>query len=286
MQNRPSYEILPHPVRFVDDSGIVMDDQRRHWDRPITCLHRHDCMELGLCVEGSGTFVVEGKVLDYRAGDVSVIGPKEAHLAASRAGTTSHWRWFYLDFERILLPRFPEMRLDFLASLRGKSFRNLPEEEGRERLRPLLESLFQAREAAARTAWCVLLALELRRLVPAAPPEPAAEFRGGFERIAPAVSWFGAHYAGPLTVSRAARLCGLSATHFRRVFKEETGRSPLEYLNRLRIGMAAAMLTSGQRVAEVAERCGYPSQSSFFRQFKKQYGVSPRDYASGFSGIR
>lgn len=283
MQNRPNYAIEFAPVSVDDPFPLQIHDHRRHPARTIRYLHRHNWMELGLCLEGEGVFVVEGKIMNFRPGDYSVIGPTEAHLATSAAGTTSHWIWFYLDFERILLPHFPDLDLRFLQGLRGPEFRNIRNGETDTRGSRLLEELFRADEREEQCALLLLLALHFRKQF----GETVSHFRSGrnageFERLAPAITYFSRNCAGTASVAAAARLCHMSLTNFRRVFRRELGSSPLEYLNQLRIGMALAELRGGNcPISEIAARCGFPSQSSFNRQFRKQQGCTPREFRLG-----
>jgi len=280
MQNQPIHDLLLHPVCFTDSYPLLIHDQRDHPSREIVYLHRHNCQELGLCVKGDGIFVVEGKIMNFSAGDFSFIGPGEAHLAASSPGTTSHWIWFYFDCERILLPRFPELGLNFLHFLRGGKFNNIFDGKRHPWGTRFLEELFQARSEEEKTAWLLLISARLREHVPATAAEQP-EFGGDFDRIARAITYFGRKYAGPISIAEAARLCGMSRTNFRRVFKNETGESPLDYLNRLRISLAKAELRAGKlRISEIAPRCGFLSLSSFNRQFKKQTGHSPRTFTA------
>ncbi len=279
MQNQAKYTLQLEPVHFPDSFPLLLHDHRDHPAREILRLHRHDCVELGMCLAGEGVFVVEGKVMPFRSGDVSLIGPAEAHLAASSPGTTSHWIWYYLDFSRILLPHFPEFDAGFPARLRGAEFCNIMSGECAARLRRLLEPLAVADSSEAKSAWVLLLACELKnrfRDFPLPEEEPECS---SFERIARAVSWFGRHYAEPLAVGEAAQLCGMSLSNFRRLFRRETGMAPLDYLNRLRICMAKAELRTGKySISETAARCGFPSLSSFNRQFRKWEHASPREF--------
>ena len=71
-------------------------------DDPITQLHRHNFLEIGLCHSGEGIFIVEDKVLPYSAGDVTIINEKELHLARSRKGTVSNWSYVNCDPVRLL----------------------------------------------------------------------------------------------------------------------------------------------------------------------------------------
>ena len=54
MQNRSKYGLQFVPVEFSGGFPLYVHDHLRHPSREISVLHRHDCMELGFCVEGKG----------------------------------------------------------------------------------------------------------------------------------------------------------------------------------------------------------------------------------------
>lgn len=278
MQNRSKYGLQFVPVEFSGGFPLYVHDHLRHPSREISVLHRHDCMELGFCVEGKGIFAVEGKIMDFRSGDFTVIGPSEAHLAASAPGTTSHWYWFYLDFERLLHPAFPETDLRYLRSLRGAAFGNVFRGTEHPWGPLILKRLFCAETKEEKIALLLLFAVRLREESGTFAEEIPVEENSGFGRIAKAVNYFGSHYSERITVADAAHLCGMSIANFRRVFQQEMDIAPLDYLNRLRICMAKAELRTGRwRIFEVAARCGFPSLSSFNRQFRKHEKRTPRE---------
>ena len=69
----------------------------------------------------------------------------------------------------------------------------------------------------------------------------------------------------------------MSEVNFRRMFKEYTGRSPIEYRNDIRLSRARAMLLSREfNVAETAEICGFSNLSFFIRLYKKRFGHTPK----------
>jgi len=79
-----------------------------------------------------------------------------------------------------------------------------------------------------------------------------------------------------LTVEDAAQGLNLSVRHFRRLFREQTGRSFHEFLTELRVEHAKhLLLQSDQKIIEVAWDTGYGSLSQFNLVFKKMTGVSP-----------
>ncbi|MDX9958301.1 MAG: helix-turn-helix domain-containing protein [Clostridia bacterium] len=87
------------------------------------------------------------------------------------------------------------------------------------------------------------------------------------------------NFMGRPTLTEAAAAAGLSPAYFSSVFKEELGESFSEYLNRLRVELAAELLVSSDmNLAEVAGSCGFDDQSWFTKVFKLHTGMSPGRY--------
>jgi YesN/AraC family two-component response regulator len=106
--------------------------------------------------------------------------------------------------------------------------------------------------------------------------EPAPEHR--FE-IRQTIQHIQAHMKTSLSLSEAAERAGLSANYFGTMFHQETGEYFKDYVKRIRMDKAAALLTgSAMKVYEVAEEVGYINYRHFAEVFAKYYGVSPRDY--------
>ena len=73
-----------------------------------------------------------------------------------------------------------------------------------------------------------------------------------------------------------AEVCGMSETHFRRVFEEYINMSPMEYVNLIRIQRACEMMKkTNDSMDEVANKCGFTTTSTFNRNFKKFLNTSP-----------
>ena len=88
------------------------------------------------------------------------------------------------------------------------------------------------------------------------------------------------NYMQKLSVEDCARQCKLSPGRFAHVFKEAIGKSPLEYINEIRISKAKELLLSqNHTVSEIAEMVGFPNQIYFSKIFKKKTGVSPKQYS-------
>jgi AraC-like DNA-binding protein len=91
-----------------------------------------------------------------------------------------------------------------------------------------------------------------------------------------ALTYLDRHYAKPLTDASVAREVGLSASHFRFLFRQATGQAFHKYLVALRLERAKEMIESDSvTVSEVANAVGFGALSHFSRSFTQRFGVSP-----------
>ena len=71
------------------------------------------------------------------------------------------------------------------------------------------------------------------------------------------------------------------------IFKEYTGSSPVDYLNKLRIDRACFEISVNRKNAtEAAYATGFNDQSYFSKVFRKYRGISPTEYKKSLNGIR
>lgn len=97
------------------------------------------------------------------------------------------------------------------------------------------------------------------------------------ERLKLALNYIEENYQNPIRIQDAALQCGYSESHFMRWFRQMTGTSFISYLNRYRLESAFGELKNSERtVLEISERVGFDNLSNFNRQFKKQFGITPR----------
>jgi len=100
-----------------------------------------------------------------------------------------------------------------------------------------------------------------------------------FSALRKAERYIWSHYTRKISLKEIAEASGLSAPYFSTVFKEEMGENLSNYLNRLRIEKAAAMLiTTDLPISEVAVACGFEDQSWFSKIFKNNTSLTPGKY--------
>ena len=97
-----------------------------------------------------------------------------------------------------------------------------------------------------------------------------------------AMAYIHEQYAEPISRSDLAAHVGISERHLTHCFRQETGLTPVTYLNRYRIRQACLMLEQGNmNVTEVALAVGFSDSSYFARVFRDEVGVSPHAYQQG-----
>ena len=72
---------------------------------------------------------------------------------------------------------------------------------------------------------------------------------------------------------------GYSATYFNALFKKQTGYSPLQYFNRMKMNHACKLLSdTNLRINQICYKLGIEDSLYFSRLFSKTIGVSPSEY--------
>lgn len=97
--------------------------------------------------------------------------------------------------------------------------------------------------------------------------------------IKEAFSFIEQNFQNDISVEDIAASCGLNRSYFGKIFHENMGKSPQEFLISYRMTKAAELLKlTGLSIADVGNAVGYPNQLHFSRAFKNVYGISPRQW--------
>ena len=96
------------------------------------------------------------------------------------------------------------------------------------------------------------------------------------------------HYADKISLDLIAKNMYLSSAYISKIFKEETGEAPINYLIKLRLERARAQLEANSResVKAISGSVGYDDVYYFSKLFKKYYGISPANYRASRSAAK
>ena len=94
------------------------------------------------------------------------------------------------------------------------------------------------------------------------------------------------YYKDGITLEKLGEMSGYSHIHIMRLFRRETGQTPHEWLTGIRINRAKELLSiGGITLEEIADECGFRSDSHFKILFKKITGLTPGAYRKNTSEI-
>ncbi|WP_198029064.1 helix-turn-helix domain-containing protein [Actinoplanes sp. N902-109] len=82
-----------------------------------------------------------------------------------------------------------------------------------------------------------------------------------------------------------ARRASVSARHLARLFRQELGMTPTQFVLASRVEAAQRLLVSGVPVMNVAQQSGFGSEETFRRAFQRHVGSSPSAYRARVSDV-
>jgi len=245
--------------------------------------HYHNLLEIGYCHEGRGRVAFGQEEAACGPGSVTVIPPGFLHRTLAAPGAESRWEYLFVDAPSLLQASVADKtKADSLLARVNAGCLHLTRDE-----RPALGHLAQAvtglyRERGELYEECAfgllssLLVHIAREHPPLAPENPASP---ADPLLHQALAFAGGHYHRKITVMELAEACHMSESHFRRLFHRAMGTGPLAFLNHVRVEAACRLLDSpAMPVREVALRCGFPTLSTFNRNFRSLTGVTPQQW--------
>ena len=249
----------------------------RHYGTP---WHFHPELELALVRKSGGYRIVGDSISALTAGDLVLVGSNLPHV------------WYQDrdagDVDAIIV----QFRHDFAGSLLGgeecTAVRNLYERarfgmsvQGaiRERVTPRIEGLLRSSplRRVSELLWILDELSNARGLVALSSAGYVAPVDAkDQERVSRVMQYIHARLRKSISRREVAEVAALSESAFSRFFRLRTGRTLPAYLNELRLGRAARLLSeSSDRVADIARDCGFSNLSHFNRLFLEWKGITP-----------
>ena len=88
------------------------------------------------------------------------------------------------------------------------------------------------------------------------------------------------------TLTKMADDCGIQRTQLNKIFQKLTGSTPMEYLFRIRMERAKALLRETDiKIIDIAFECGYGTSQYFANTFKQATGATPSAYRKNYGGL-
>lgn len=239
-----------------------------------TNTHKHDCTQLSVILSGEILYVIEGQSYCLKKGDVVLLPPHVLHGTVIPTNTKCsdihiglHFHdcsnWFELSSPILTPVKEPETLYECALQI------------AYERRHHKLDYPFMLK--ALTMQLLVILHRELAPLDTAEThPTISCTSKEKKEVVDFITRYITNHYMNDITLDMFARDMYLSQAYISKIFKDETGMSPIHFLIKTRLAKAKNLLENEKLpIKVVAMQVGYDDVYHFSKLFKKYYGIPP-----------
>lgn len=246
-------------------------------------LHAHRNCELYYFISGNGYYTVEGNDYELTPGCLLAMRAGEAHTPHIRPDKP--YERVSINFSPESLPLLEkEIGNLFWDRPLGKNNRFLPNEDSSRFIADCMARICSEvtegnhREPALVGLMCVLgemyrLKDDTATAIEAAPIP--SHIQGSAETVAKIIEYINNNLTLIKNLDVLEQEFFFSKSYINRIFKESTGSSVWDYVVLKRLLLARTLLQEGKQANIVASECGFCDYSSFYRQFKQRFGISP-----------
>lgn len=236
-------------------------------------LHSHDCTELFYVTDGEGWLCTDEETVPLKKNCFVIVNPKVHHTERSSDINKMHYIVLGID----------NLQFHFEKEGNFLPFRIFNLSSQQEIILPLLETILDelkkklpSHEEICQHYLSILL-LQLQR-------HTGQEFFISTPTTIPyecekAKAYIEDHFRDPITLDQLAELTHWDKFYFVHQFSKAYKIAPINFLLKLRVEHSKQLLrTTDYSVTQIAESSGFSSQNYFSQIFKKNLGVSPREY--------
>jgi len=243
-------DLIIIPAMWGNPTGII-----KQYPELLSWLEHHNNQDTLLCAVGTGSFFLA-----------------EAELLRNKVATT---HWYYFDHFARLYPDVLLQRERFITRASNiycagsvNSVRDVMLHFIEEHYKPEVANQVSRH-----------FTHEIKRSYTSTFLKGAPYSYHDDENIIEIQDWMHNQFHTQLTLELIAEKFDMSVRSLNRRFKQATGRTPIQYLQQIRMDNAKELLrTSNLSIAEVAFSTGYPDCSYFSAQFKKCISMTPKAY--------
>ena len=253
-----------------------------HVASTMTSAHWHDHVELNLLLEGSMTYLFNGRQAQVEAGRLVLFWAAFPHqVIAVTPGAPLVCIYLPLaDFLRLPIDQASRQAIMQGAFVAEPVLRQFTTSTARQ-----WNEEWANGEDVRRQLICDEVALAVRRLVldqannAAEPGNAALPHNQAVRHTQLLTAAINEHFAEILNLSTLADFAGVHATTASRAFRQVLGISVMEYLTRYRLARAMQRLAeTDDAILEIALDCGFGSTTRFYEVFKQRSGKTPRQF--------
>lgn len=246
--------------------------------------HEHDFPQLSVILSGNGKYVIDDVVYDVEAGDVLFFDAKVRHHNVV-TNVKEPMVEFFVGFSDIHFQGTPENSIDFGVYPKIMHMKPHMKQEVNKICYEMIaeyQSGQLGKEFMVKAYMTQLLVHVVRGLTMNIKKTEVEQFETynrsyAVKRI---INYLNENYEQRISLEQIAHNMYLSPVYISKIFKEETGESPINYLIKIRLERAKEILQTrnNRSIKSIAKEVGYDDVYHFSKLFKKYYGISPLYY--------
>ena len=271
-----SRQVLTPQQHGIPGIRIFGHNLNNRAESPLETHIHPGCLEIVVLVKGNQTYTVGGKTYPISGGNVFISFPGEEHSSGGEPQNVSEIYWVQVDLETAegFLGLYPPWE-DQLRNRLGKLSQRVLY-CGEELRRCMADSFWNT--ASSDPCQQEYGRSQLVSFFYGIILQEKAGMLSLSDEIGAAVTYIRQNIREDIPLETLAECAGLSLSRFKARFKKETGMTPREYINQLKIREAKRMLRENQSVTRVALDLGFGSSNYFAVLFKKITLYSPSQY--------
>lgn len=256
-------------------------------------LHHHDFYEVYFFLSGNVKYIIESRNYQLMPWDILLISPMELHQPVIQ--TEQPYErvviWLSKEYMQSVVTERTDLAKCFDVHAPGHVNLIRPDVQDQAFLEAHLRQLLQEHENKEyggdimTGAIIGILLAALNRMAMRQPHSYGLEDRSG-PMVAQVLRYINQHFMQSLTLDSLAATFFISKYHLSREFQRLVGTSVYRYIIQKRLVIAKQMMASGASPTELYEQCGFGDYSNFYRSFKAEYGLSPKEYARSCAASR
>jgi AraC-like DNA-binding protein len=277
-------DISQYYYQQMPDQDFSVDICRKIHNQPGPLFkpHWHEHLQFFRFHQGKATIRCNSASFLAVPTDIVIINSNELHYAENLGGVLSY-DLIRVDFSFLFSHQWDSCQAKFLIPLSQNliSFTNLLHDPAVLECIDRTVAEYATRkigyELAVKSALYQLIALLIRGYLKKIYTQKELEAQiNQLHRFDSTLKYIDANFDQKIKISTLAEEVNLSECHFCRLFRQTIGKSPIEYLNMLRIQKAIGLLRETTlNITEIAFACGFSDANYFSRIFKKRQNLSP-----------
>ncbi len=230
-----------------------------------------NCYLIHYVLKGKGILYFDGKAFPVTSGQAFLIEP--GYVTTYEADNEKPWEYIWINFDG-------EYVKGLLETAKLSQFNPVFPEKRDPRMDLIFSNLCTLlREGNVDELYVLGSLMQIFSCITKLPSHLQKLYPKRTAYIKRATHYIDNNFHLPLTVESVAKLLRLDRKYFYSIFKEETGVSPIRYIQRQRVNRACTLLkTTNYSISEIACSVGYEDLFTFSRMFRQQTGMSPSKY--------